>query len=396
MMGSARGGPAVLGMGFRPFFLLAGAYAAASTLWWLATYGGAWAPDTGWSPVEWHAHEMLFGFVAAALIGFLLTAVPHWTNSRAVSGWPVGLVATAWLLARAAMWAAGALPPWLVAVVDLSPLVLLIALVAPPIYRSPKRRNHGFPVLLTVLLVADALVHLERLEWTRSTARTGLLLALWTLLLIVGIVAGRVTPAFTANALRRAGRPVEMAPREGLRWAAHAGLVAVAITQLWLADPAVRGVVALAAALPLAGRLAGWHGHRTLGDPIVWILHVAYAWLPVGLALLGIGELVDGVSSSLGLHALTAGAMGTMILAVMTRAGLGHTGRPLHAPPLIVAAYLLVLLGALTRAVGPLVWTGAYLDVLLAGGALWAAGFALFVLVYWPLLTAPRPDGKPG
>lgn len=384
----------LLAFGFRPFFLLAGLAGALTPPVFLAAYTGLIGADFGGPVTYWHGHEMIFGFVLAAVAGFLFTALANWTGRAPVRGATLGILVGLWLAGRAAMALAGVLPAALVAAVDLALLPALAVLVLRELIRGRNRRNMPFPVLLMVLFAANLLFHLERLG-VAETARAGLYLAVHVIALLIAIVGGRVVPAFTVAARRRAGRAADLSSPAWLERAAIAAVAAVAVAEL--ADPGgvAAGALALAAALLLVGRLSGWRGLTTLDQPILWVLHLGYLWLAVGFAVKAAADLGGWLPPSAALHALTAGAAGTMILGVMTRAALGHTGRPLATPPAIVVAYGLISIGAALRVAEPLLATPSAM-ILTASALIWAAGFAIFTVVYWPILTRPRIDGRPG
>jgi uncharacterized protein involved in response to NO len=385
----------VLAGGFRPFFFLAGLYGALSVGAWLLAFSGSLALPDGWVPAWWHGHELVFGFAGAAICGFLLTAVPKWTASAPVRGAALGALVALWVAGRAAMWAAGVLPPLLVAVVDLALFPAMAVVVARPVLRARNVRNMGFPVMLAALFAANAMMHAQVLGWA-PTGRAGLYGATYLVVIMVAVVSGRIVPSFTAGALARRGSSAQVRQVPWLGRAAVVAVVLAAACQVAEVAGAWRGATALLAAVLLAARAAGWRAMATLRDPIVWVLHAGHGWLVVGFALLAWAELAGGLALSTATHALTAGAIGTMVLAVMTRATLGHTGRPLRASPSTTAAYVLVLLGAAVRVFGPVVAPAGYLHAVLTGGVLWAMGFALFVVAYAPILLRPRADGLPG
>ncbi|HEX6102634.1 MAG TPA: NnrS family protein [Alphaproteobacteria bacterium] len=385
---------AVFGYGFRPFFLLAGLAALTLMAAWVAVgFGTAWSFDL--SPAAWHGHEMLFGFVAAAVAGFLLTAVPSWTGSPALSGAPLAALAALWLAGRIASLPqfAGSLPA---ALVDLSFFPVLGAMLAAPLLRAGKLRNTVFLLLLLVLTSGNLLVRLEWLGMMTDTAGAGVALTVGIVLLMVTVIGGRIVPAFTQNALRRIDPSFAIPPRPVLDRVTILLTLLLIPADLAMPETLALGALAAAAALIHAVRLAGWGGLRTLHDPLLWILHLGYGWIPVALALKAAALLLGAPFGSGWLHALTAGAFSTMILAVMTRAALGHTGRELRAAPATVLAYLLLALAAALRAVAAVLPAAAYLPALVLAGIAWAAAFALFLAVYLPILTQPRPDGRPG
>jgi uncharacterized protein involved in response to NO len=337
---------------------------------------------------------MLFGFGAAAIAGFLTTSVPVWTETGPVIGARLGALVALWLAGRVAMLLAGALPAPLVALVDAAFLPALAVVVAVPIFRARQPRNYGVVAILALLSLANATVHLDAIGAAQATAGPGLRLGIDLLALLVLVIGGRITPAFTRNALRRAGDPAEVVSRVWLDRTALAVVAAFAVVDLALPRTAASGLVAVAGALAVAGRMLGWQTLRTLRDPLLWSLHAGYAWVAVGLGCVGASDLGAPLPWTAGLHALTAGAFGSMILSVMSRVALGHTGRPLVAPRGMALAYLLVTLGAVLRVVGPS--AAPSLSVLWIAGGLWSAGFAIFSALYVPILLRPRVDGQPG
>jgi uncharacterized protein involved in response to NO len=391
-----RGASAALwGRGFRPFFLGVGVYGALVVAVWTAIWRGA-LPAPAWLiPAWWHGHEMLFGVVSAAVAGFLLTATPVWTGRPALSGRPLAALAALWGLGRLAMLAAGVLPAGLVAAIDAAFLPLVAALLLRTLWGTGQTRNYGVVALVALLALANAAVHAEATGLAAGSAQRALRFAADLVVVLIVVIGGRITPAFTENALRRRGIAARVRTRPSLDRLAVAATALLAFADLVAPRSAASGALAALAALAVGARMVGWQTLRSLHDPLVWSLHAGLAWVVLGLALVAAGDLGGWVPATSGLHALTAGAMGSMILAVVTRVSLGHTGRPLVLPRGAFAAYLLVHAGALARVVAPLAGA-AQASLLLVGGLLWAAAFAVFASVYAGILTRPRIDGKPG
>lgn len=383
---------ALLGAGFRPFFLLAALFAAIGVPLWVAFLHGTGLPRGALSLLAWHQHEMLYGFVAAAIAGFLLTAVPSWTGRPPLSGAPLLALVLLWLAGRAAMGLPLGLGPASAAAIDLAFLPALALTVTPALLRGAKK-NLLFLLLLALLFVANWRFHFPA---PGAGVRDSLLPAIGVVLLMVTVVGGRVTPAFTAGALRARGLDVRMASSTALEVGVIAATIAVLLVDVFAPGGAVAGAVALVAAIAHGLRLARWHGHRTGGDALVWSLHVAYAWIPLALALKA-ASMLGGLAIGAGwMHALTSGAFATMIMAVMSRAALGHTGRPLVAPPAVVAALVLITLTALVRVFGPALAPAAWSLLLVTAGTLWTLAFVLFLFTYAPILVGPRADGRSG
>ena len=380
--------PAVLLQGFRPFFLAAGLWSAAALALWIAMFTLGIGVPSRFGPLDWHVHEMLFGFVMAAVAGFLLTAIPNWTGRLPVQGGPLAALAALWLLGRIACLVSSYLPPWIADAADLAFPAALIAVAAREVVAGGNRRNLPLLAPVTVLGIANLLMHLES-DGIAVPAGLGWRLGLAATLVLISAVGGRIVPSFTRNwLLKRQGEalpaPFGWVDRAALA-SLHAGMFG------WAFFPPFRPLAALlllGAALNL-WRLLRWHGRRTAGEPLLLVLHVGYAWLAVGAALLALALLVPAVPLAAAVHALTAGAMGTMILAVMTRATLGHTGRELAADGITRLIYVAVFGAAIARVAAP--FAANWSEPLLAVSAgLWIAAFGGFVLHYGPMLLLPR------
>jgi len=389
--------PPFLSYGFRPFFLFAGLYAVAViTVWvaWLELHdvrGVLIVPTFAGPPHLWHGHEMIYGFAAAVLSGFMLTAVPSWTGARRIAGWPLALLAAVWLTARAAMWFSAYLPPLAVAVIDLAHLPLLAAYVAAGLMVRPAPRNLVFIAFLLLLALANAAYHAEIIGWSDDTASPALAFAILVLALMVTIIGGRIVPSFTRNVLNRANAAPGSLPRS-FPWLDRLAIVSIAIlAALRPFDPgdALLGAIALIAAAANLARLWSWRWQSTLGAPILWSLHLSYLLLAAGLADLGFAYMTGKVSVTSAMHLLSIGGIAGMTLAVMTRASLGHTGRPLQTAPAIGLAYGLLAAAAVVRAWGVELVSGHYVTMLAVAGGLWIAAFGLFAVIYFPILTGP-------
>jgi len=262
----------------------------------------------------------------------------------------------------------------------------------------------GFPVLLLLLTLGNLLFHLEIMHLTVQTARLGLYLALYAIVTMIVVIGGRVVPAFTRNALSHRGDSAQVKANPVLGNAALAAiLLAMCLDLSSIANsspsPSLRIATGIAAALScflLLWRNHGWQFRKTLSQPILWILHVGQFWVALAFGLKACSAFWPAVPASNAFHAFAAGAIGTMALALMTRASLGHTGRALYAHPAIVVAYLFVILGAVIRVLGPLLGVQFYTPAIVAGGVFWACGYAIYTMVFWPILTQPRVDGQPG
>jgi uncharacterized protein involved in response to NO len=389
--------PVLFSYGFRPFFLLAGLAALINMAVWLCVYfhPSLW-PEHAVPAMYWHAHEMLFGFAAAAIGGFLLTAVPNWTGQKSCSGLPLICLTGLWLAGRIAMAPLGVLAPVAASAIDLAFFPALILVLAPPLVRARKQRNLMFVGLLTVLFLANLVFHLGVDGVFPAGEYIGLGIALDIVSLLIVIIGGRIIPAFTKGGMARHGIVISIPPNKWLEIFSIASIVAVLAGDMAMPLSPWNGLVALTAALAQALRLAQWQRHRTARDPLVWVLHVGYAWLVVGLGLKAVWLLTALPFAEKWIHALTIGAFTTMILAVMTRASLGHSGRTLVAPPGIPACYGLVTIAALIRVFAPALFPDRYDEIVAISGILWIAAFGIYLFVYAPILAGPRADGKPG
>lgn len=382
----------VLAKGFRLFFLLASSFAALIVPVWLLALGGVIHPGGALDAVTWHAHEMVFGFAVAVIAGFLLTAVTNWTQRETAAGAPLAGLAGLWLAGRLAFAFGAHLPAPLVAVVDLAFLPALAFAVGRPIVLTKNHRNLVMLGVLVALWLANLAIHLDALGALPGLRRRGALVGVDVILLVILVMAGRVFPMFTRNATRV--QSIRSIP--ALDAASVAAMLAVVVCDAAALDAPVAPIAAAVAAVLAAARTLHWGARHGLRLPLVWILHVGYAWIPLGLALRAVSALTTRVPASAATHALTVGAIGAVTLGMMARVSLGHTGRPLDPPRPVVVAFVLVTLAALVRVVAPIASLAWYPTSLQVVGALWTLAFGAFVVVYAPILVAPRPDGKPG
>jgi uncharacterized protein involved in response to NO len=383
--------PPLFRLGFRPFFLAGSVFTLlALTLWLLALTGHlAWQPAGGW--LAWHRHEMLFGFGAAIIAGFLLTAVQNWTGRPGLSGWPLAALAGVWLAARLA-WLCNA-PYALLLPLELAFLPLVAAIMAHTLWTVRQARNYPVVLVLLVMTLADGLVMRGLAQGDDSLQRRGVLAGVWVIVTLLGLIGGRVIPFFTARglALKKNAPPLDW-----LAWTLLAGGLLLAVLTamgLTLAPHAAVAVLCFQLAAGHLLRLVHWYHAGIWKVPLLWSLHAAYAWLV--LALLGLGLWHAGFlqSPSPALHALTVGAMGGAILAMLARVSLGHTGRELRPPRSMNAAFMLLHLGVLAR-VGLVAWWP--LAALQLATACWLLAFGIFVWHYAPMLVSARVDGQPG
>jgi len=338
---------------------------------------------------------MLYGLIVAAVAGFLLTAVPSWTGARGFAGWPLAILTGLWALGRVGVTTSVLWPSALVAALDLAFLPALMGFVVPPLLRA-HNRNTPLLAVLAALWVTDIAFYRGVVLGDGAVARHALLIGIDVVLLLVTVIGGRIIPAFTASALKQAGIACPLRTWRVMTPLAVTAMIGVAIVDIWRPGSAAAGGVASVAAAIQVVRLLQWRTLRTLRMPIVWVLHLAYLWLPLGLTLKGLALLGGLAFAAFYLHALTIGAATTLIVAVMTRASLGHTGRPLTVARPTVWAYGLLTAAAVVRVFGPAWLALPYTVTIAIAAAFWTAAFALFLWVYAPILLKPRVDGKPG
>lgn len=379
-------GPVLLSAGFRPFFLAASIWAAFGVALWVPVYLGMIALPARLSPLEWHIHEMLYGYTAAAIAGFLLTAIPNWTGRLPVNGMPLAALAAIWLAGRIAMLAPPVAGTVAAAAIDIAFLASLFALAAREVFAGKNWRNLRVLAIVGVLIAGNAVFHYETLSAGR--ADYGVRVAIASVIGLIMLIGGRIVPSFTHNwlAKNRSGR----LPKPFSTFDSAAMFAAAVALAGWIAapgQPLSGGALLVAGALHLL-RLLRWAGDRTLADPLVFVLHVAYAFVPAGFLLIGTSAFSDAVPASAGIHAWTAGAVGLMTLAVMTRASLGHSGRPLAASRATQVIYVFAVLAAAAR-ISAAFESGLFL--LYFSALAWIAAFGGFALVYGPLLIGKPP-----
>lgn len=376
--------------GYRPFFLLAAIDTWASMLLWLYLLSGRSVPIQGWPPQSLHAHEMMYGTVVAVIAGFLLTAVPNWTSTARVSGPPLVVLVLLYLAGRVALVLSGSLDPVWVAAIDVAFLPVLAVFVGWPILQTRNWRNLPVVAVLLGLGLANAAIHSGVLESRYALLRAGTYASVYLVVVLMLIISGRIVPAFTRNALRRNGVEAEVLNR-AILGPVSIGVACLALAVDWTLPRSIVGaVLALVAAPLLLLRQSGWQFGKILGQPMLWVLHVGHAWLAVGFGCLGLSRVFDIGIGAAALHAFTAGAMGTLILAMMPRVSLGHQGRPVEATAATVWMFMLVIVGAAIRVVGASGPVGFYFPSLLLGGGLWTCAWILFSVCYSRMLFERR------
>ncbi|MCW8916891.1 MAG: NnrS family protein [Magnetovibrio sp.] len=383
--------------GFRPFFLFAGLFGALSVPLWVGLFAGHMDMNLIASPALWHGHEMIFGYATAAIAGFFLTVVPNWTSAKVSKGPVLIGLSILWIVGRVAFWSQGVLPYGLVIAADMLFLLGLLALVIRPLINPQYRRQFVFVPILGFIILANAMTHLGVIDFDAlgiDWGARGLTLGLDSMLVLITIMGGRVTPSFTSSYLGHNTPGVKVQQRPGLDRAVFWITWAVLAVNLVLPLSVYAGVISLIAAVLHGVRLAGWQGWRVLDNPILWILHLAYLWLVVGLVLMGLADF-GVIAMSDAVHALTIGMIGTYTLGLMSRASLGHTGRAVHAAPLTVVAYVLITLAALSR-LAIIFAPDLSVELVMVSGVAWTLAMVAYCVVYVPILVRPRIDGRPG
>ncbi len=385
-------GPALLSYGFRPFFLFGALWAGLAMVLWILTLADVLTLPSAFDPVSWHAHAFLFGYLPAIVAGFMLTAVPNWTGRLPVVGTPLGVLFTLWLLGRLVVLFSAHLPVLLVALVDLSALVALAATMAREIIAGKNWRNLIVLAMLALLILGNAVFHFEAAQGDYAAQGYGLRIGLAAGVLMISVIGGRIVPSFTRNWLVKSGSDIRPAPpmqkfdKLTLLFSAVTLAFWVVLPDFWIA-----GFCLIAFAALHFARLSRWGGIHTLSDPLLWVLHLAYGFIPLGALALGVAILwPDVLLPSAAQHIWMAGAISLMTLAVMSRATLGHTGNALTAGPGTVAVFLCIPVSVLTRfAAG--IWPDAAEHLYHIAGASWILGFFGFVAIYGALLLNKKP-----
>ncbi|UEM02422.1 NnrS family protein [Skermanella rosea] len=378
-------------LGFRPFYLLAAGLAASWIPLWVMVWHGHFTIPSGFGPVGWHTHEMLFGFTSAVLVGFLLTAIPNWTGRPTATGLKLAGLAALWVAGRVVMLAGDAVPWQMAAAVDVAFLPVAAVTMLPPLVAARNRRNIAFPFVLLGLALANLVLHLDAggvlLLGTEATRAV-----LGALLVILVIMGGRVIPFFTKNRLPAAGADRS----ERLDTLATAATVLAAVLSVLAPLTPASGITALASALLLVARALPWKPWETRDVPMLWVLHAGHAWIAVALFLRAALDLGLDLPASAPDHAFTIGGIGVLTLGMMARTARGHTGRAIEATRLMTAAFAIMNLAALVRVFGPIMAPGLPVPVIALSGMLWAVAFAFYLVEYVPILTGARVDGRPG
>ena len=381
-------GPAIFSFGFRPFFLFGAIWVILAMGLWLGMLIGAVDLPTRFDRGSWHAHEFLFGYLGAVLAGFLLTAVPNWTGRLPIVGWRLAGLFALWCAGRVAILFSHSLPSFVAPAIDLAFPIVLGGLILREIIMGKNWRNLLVLALLAVFTLANALFHYEALAGEYAAQGYGLRLGLATAMMMIAVIGGRIIPSFTRNWLVREQHTARPAPPMQ-RFDKATLLLSPPILAIWTLQPfaVTTGFCLLVFGVLHLIRLTRWQGHHTLSEPLVFVLHASYAFIPLGAFALGLDQILGNPGTAGAQHLWMAGAIGAMTLAVMTRATLGHTGRALTAGKATVAIFVCVFAAALMRFLTPL-----HLGLSTLSGMFWLLAFAGFVLIYGPMLLLPKAE----
>ncbi len=377
-------------LAFRPFFFFGSLYALVAVALWLSFLFGVLPYRGHLALVTWHSHEMVFGFASAVMAGFVLTASQNWTGLRGVHGLKLQLIFGLWALGRVLM-ATSPAPSAITTLVDLG-FYPLLAIYMFPYLKDPEMKvERVFFAYFAIFFAGNLLVHLDAHGILPGHSRKGILLGLYTMVIVVIFMGGRVIPFFTESTLAKA-QPKTWEPVERL---SHISAWLFLASQIFYENSLWSALIAFGAALIHLIRLWGWQVRRVRRIPIIWVLHTAYFWLATGFAMAGLASL-GLIASSASLHAFTVGGLSIVIYGMITRVSLGHTGRPLRPTVPIVTAYYLLIAAAVVRVFAPLISPSLHDGAVIFSGALWIAAFFIFLVIYGPILTSPRIDGRPG
>lgn len=380
----------LLEKGFRPFFLLGAAFAVTAVPLWLLALHGGFQPGGAFGAMQWHAHEMLFGFSAAIIAGFLLTAVSNWSGKETATGWALAALVALWTLGRLAMFFGGRLPRLVPTLLDVAFLPALAVTCALPLVSARSRRNYGFVGLLLGLSITNGVAHGAALLGNLSVVQAAHRVALDVIVVMLVLMTGRIVPMFTRTATRLNWvRSIQLLERSAI-----AAVLLLTIADVWPAANVLGAPFAAIAGALLLGRMRFWASLHTIGDPLLWILHMGTLFLPLGLLLRAAASITPLIPVGSSLHALTVGAIGSLTLGMMARVSLGHTGRMLKAPRGMGISFLCLVIAALVRVVAPLLPASEYLGALTIAAVGWSSAFCLFLVRYGAILLAPRADAR--
>lgn len=388
-----------LGRAFRPFFLFSAGFGGLIIPIWMAMWL-AKIPLPSWgTPLLWHGHEMIYGFVCAAITGFLLTASAVWSGRKALQGIPLALLVIVWLAGRVVMLLTDHIPFLLTAIIDLSFLPMVAIALIWTLGSAGQLKNYALIIVISVLFSCNLFIHLDAMGVLSNVGPAALRASIDVVIILLTIIGGRIIPSFTANALNLAQIPHNIRQPKYLDYCGIGCLVLLTVSRALQHDQSdiIVGLLSLSCAFLLSARFCFWQSWKTRKDPLLWSLHLGAIWIVIGLFLdagylLGLGS----ITRSMGIHALAIGAIGASILAVVTRVALGHTGRPLKLPAGAVWIYILINIAAFIRVFLPMFPADHYTILLWLAGISWSASLFLTAMLYFQILIKPRPDRLAG
>jgi uncharacterized protein involved in response to NO len=388
----------LLRLGFRPFFLLAGLTALSLIPYWLVLFfkGG---PQPTYGLVNWHTHEMIYGYTVAVIAGFLLTAEKNWTGVQTPKGGWLAVLALIWLAGRIVPFtniAGLILPAWLIASIDLAFLPILAIVLLIPLLKTSQYKQLVFVFIVFLLFISNLLFHLGYLNPGWQTTGIAIKLGWTSIILLITVMGGRVIPFFIERGTGQIGK---LRSYRSLELVSFTSLLIWLVYSLASANTLVIAVLAVVAGLFQALRLWGWYIRELWRHPMLWVLYLGYAWIPLGLFLYAYLSL-SGAPVSSAVHAFTAGAIGLLTIGMMVRVSLGHTGRNIEASSCIVLAFVFVLFGSLLRVIASITQVDLianhYVLIVTSAGVMWSIGFLCFVIMFIPVLWRSRIDNRPG
>ena len=377
---------------FRPFFIAAGIWATLAVPFWLLNYFGIMIVIDNFNILLWHQHEILYGFVAAAIAGFILTAIPNWTGRLPIKNKPLAILVFLWILGRVGFLTTAIFGTITTSLMDLPFLIVLVLVIMREIVSGKNWRNLPVIILISFFTLGNILVHLQIHEIIDS-AELGIRLSTFVLSILLALIGGRIVPSFTRNWLAQNKANKFPRPFGNIDKISLISLVVFVFAQVIIPHHQATSLLALLAGLLHGIRFIRWKVWMTLTEPLIWILHVGYMWLCVALVLIGFSGLTDFVPYTSSYHALTVGAFSTMILAVMTRASLGHTGRTIKATLGTTTIFIFITIAAILRVYEPFINESGSL-ILSLSGIFWTLSFALFIFIYFPILTQSRKPNR--
>jgi uncharacterized protein involved in response to NO len=385
-------GIAIFALGFRPFFLCAYITAIVFTLNWQLSHVTSINLSTYYGDIAWHSHEMIFGYLTAAIAGFLLTSVRNWTGMDTVKGMPLVWLTALWLGGRILPYFDGTIPHWIISAVDIAFLPILTVAFTIPLIKTKQVHNYAFPAITITLMIANILIHLELLDILNNVSHHGINIAINAIVILLAIVAGRVIPFF----IGRSSWGAHTKKWPTIERLSYITIITLVLVRIIFPETELILFLALLTAVIHSIRMAGWYARVIWSDSLLWILYIGYGWIVVSFILDALSVVVPSISSYIVLHAFTTGAISMITLGMMARISLGHTGRPVQSTPLITISFVLITLSGIIRVALPILLPEWIYYFIVLSGSLWAIAFLIFITIYTPILIRPRVDGLAG